>query len=312
MRPSDVPDLRRGGRRRPRHHRQGRACSSRPTASSTSSLDLGFGRCRMVLAARRRRRQPRRGRAPARHDADRDQVPADRRALLRADRPPGRGHRGQGLGRARAAGRPRRRHRRPRRHRPHPRRRTTSRSARRSSICTARLVANRVAHKLRVGRDRRTCVAAARARRSDEDRRGSTGTARARSRSSAAASRDGPDARERRRRGRGDHRRGARRRRRRRCVDLASGSTTPAPERLRVDAEASPPRRACSSPSVARGARVAAREHRGRRRGPARRARADRRSSSPQGQRITVRERAGRPPPASTRPAGAAPTPRAC
>ena len=83
-------------------------------------LDLGYGRCRMVLAGRTGRREPGRVGAPPRDDADRDQVPADRRALLRVDRPPGRTDRGQGLGRAGAAGRPRRRHRRPRRHRPHP------------------------------------------------------------------------------------------------------------------------------------------------------------------------------------------------
>ncbi len=45
-------------------------------------LDLGFGQCRMVLAGRRGRCPPRRGRAPPGNDADRDQVPADRRALL--------------------------------------------------------------------------------------------------------------------------------------------------------------------------------------------------------------------------------------
>ena len=37
------PHLRRGGRRRPRDHRQGRARSSSATAPSTSSLDLGYG-----------------------------------------------------------------------------------------------------------------------------------------------------------------------------------------------------------------------------------------------------------------------------
>ena len=41
-------------------------------------LDLGFGRCRMVLACRRGDRAPGRVRAPAGRDADRDQVPADR------------------------------------------------------------------------------------------------------------------------------------------------------------------------------------------------------------------------------------------
>ena len=52
-------------------------------------LDLGFGRCRMVLAGRSGRRAAGRVRAAIGDDADRDQVPADRRAALRADRAPG-------------------------------------------------------------------------------------------------------------------------------------------------------------------------------------------------------------------------------
>ena len=42
-------------------------------------LDLGFGPCRMVFATVDGRGPGRRGAAPARRDADRDQVPADRR-----------------------------------------------------------------------------------------------------------------------------------------------------------------------------------------------------------------------------------------
>ena len=113
------PDLRRGGRRRPRHHRQGRAAR----AGRPRRLRAGRPRLRALPDGPRgapRGRQPRASRAPPRGDADRDQVPAHRRALLRGDRPPGRGDRGQGLGRAGAAGRPRGRDRRPRRHRPHP------------------------------------------------------------------------------------------------------------------------------------------------------------------------------------------------
>ena len=68
-------------------------------------LDLRYGACRMVLAGAPGRRAPGRGRAPPRGDADRHQVPANRRALLRGDGPPGRGDRGQGLRRAGAAGR---------------------------------------------------------------------------------------------------------------------------------------------------------------------------------------------------------------
>ena len=80
-------------------------------------LDLGFGRCRMVVAARE-------GGDPI-GDALRrlgrvriaTKYPRDRGAPLRRDRAPGRDRRGQGLGRAGAADRPRRRHRRPDRHR---------------------------------------------------------------------------------------------------------------------------------------------------------------------------------------------------
>ena len=47
-------------------------------------LDLGFGGCRMVLASRGRRRPGRRGAAAPGRDARRHEVPAHRRALLRA------------------------------------------------------------------------------------------------------------------------------------------------------------------------------------------------------------------------------------
>ena len=68
-------------------------------------LDLGFGPCVMVVRHRRRARTGRGGAAAPRRDAGRDEVPADRRAPLRAHRPPGRDRRGQGLGRAGAADR---------------------------------------------------------------------------------------------------------------------------------------------------------------------------------------------------------------
>jgi ATP phosphoribosyltransferase len=60
-------------------------------------LDLGYGACRMVLAAREGDGASGIRAPPGRH-ADRHQVPADRRALLRGVRPPGRGDRGEGLG----------------------------------------------------------------------------------------------------------------------------------------------------------------------------------------------------------------------
>ena len=66
---------------------------------------------------RRGRRSRRRGAAPARRHARGDEVPAHRRRLLRAHRPPGGDRRGQGLGRARAADRAGRGHRRPHRDR---------------------------------------------------------------------------------------------------------------------------------------------------------------------------------------------------
>ena len=112
-------DLRRGRRRRRRHHRQGRAARAgrprrlRAARPRLRPLPHGAGRPQGRRAAGRVRAAPG-------DDADRDQVPAHRRALLRGDRPPGRSDRGQGLGRAGAADRPRRRHRRPGRHRPHP------------------------------------------------------------------------------------------------------------------------------------------------------------------------------------------------
>ena len=78
------PDLRRGGSRRPRDHRQGRAArAARPRRVRAPRPRLR----RLPDGARRAqgRREPRRGRAAPRGDADRDQVPADGRALLRAD-----------------------------------------------------------------------------------------------------------------------------------------------------------------------------------------------------------------------------------
>ena len=125
------PHLRRGGRRRPRDHRQGRAAR----AARPRRLRAPRPRLRGLPDGARGapgRREPGRGRAPPRGDADRDQVPAHGRALLRADRPPGRGDRGQGVGRAGAARRARRRDRRPRRHRAGRWPRTSSRCARRS------------------------------------------------------------------------------------------------------------------------------------------------------------------------------------
>ena len=76
-------------------------------------LDLGFGRCLMVLATVAGE-DPRCGGAPpARRHADRDEVPEDRRPPLRADGPPGRDRRGQGLRRAGAPHGARGRHRGP-------------------------------------------------------------------------------------------------------------------------------------------------------------------------------------------------------
>ena len=82
MRPERRADLRRARRRRHRHHRQGRAARA-AEREVYELLDLGFGRCEMVVAAREgddalgealRRLRPR---------PDRDQVPADRRRALR-------------------------------------------------------------------------------------------------------------------------------------------------------------------------------------------------------------------------------------
>ena len=81
-------------------------------------LDLGYGPLHDGAGhARRARTRPREALRRLGVDARRDQVPADRRALLRGDRPPGRDRRGQGLGRARAADRDGRGDRRPHRDR---------------------------------------------------------------------------------------------------------------------------------------------------------------------------------------------------
>ena len=66
-------------------------------------LDLGFGRCTMVMASKAGPRPGRRVAAAPRRHARRHEVPADRRPPPRGDRPPGRDRRGQGLRRAGAA-----------------------------------------------------------------------------------------------------------------------------------------------------------------------------------------------------------------
>ena len=75
---------------------------------------------------------PRRGRATPRGDADRHQVPANRRAVISGGGAAGRGDRGQGLRRARAPGGPRRWDRGPGRHGADAGRERRSRCARRS------------------------------------------------------------------------------------------------------------------------------------------------------------------------------------
>ena len=81
-------------------------------------LDLGYGACRMVLAARRG--DATLDEAERRLGAMRiaTKYPRTAERHFERDRPPGGGDRGQGLGRAGAAGRARRRDRRPGRQRP--------------------------------------------------------------------------------------------------------------------------------------------------------------------------------------------------
>ena len=93
-------------------------------------LDLGYGRCTMVLAGKAGEDTADGVAAPAGGDARRHQVPARGRPPHGGDRPPGRDRRGQGLGRARAADGPGRGDRRPHRHRHHPAREQPRRSAR--------------------------------------------------------------------------------------------------------------------------------------------------------------------------------------
>ena len=106
------PDLRRGRSGRPRYHRQGRADGA-VRARGLRAVDLGYGRCPMVLASVDGRGSRGGGAAAARGRPDRDQIPADRGAPLPRDRSPGGDRRGQGLGRAGAADRARRGDRRP-------------------------------------------------------------------------------------------------------------------------------------------------------------------------------------------------------
>ena len=200
--PLGRADLCRGGRRRPRGHRQGRPARAGPASRSGEGgrevyelLDLGYGRCTMVLASKA-------GPDPALEalrrlgrDAGRHQVPAHRRSSPRGDRPPGGDRRGERLGRARAAHGDGRGDRRPRPRRARRCARTTSWFARRSFECTARLIANPVAHKLKAGADRRAARAGPRADpglppRCPRQRRlrcGSSDSARARSGELAAA-----------------------------------------------------------------------------------------------------------------------------
>ncbi len=80
--PIRRPDLRRGRRRRPRDHRQGRP----PRAGRPRRVRAPRPRLRGLPDGRRRaqgRREPRRERPSPRHDADSDQVPAHHRAPLR-------------------------------------------------------------------------------------------------------------------------------------------------------------------------------------------------------------------------------------
>ena len=113
-------DLRRGGRRRPRDHRQGRARRAgrpRRLRARSTSATAPAGWCSPA-----RRGDDSLGESERRLGAMRiaTKYPRIAERYFERDRPPGRGDRGQGLGRAGAAGRPRRRDRRPRRHRPHP------------------------------------------------------------------------------------------------------------------------------------------------------------------------------------------------
>ena len=118
-------------------------------------LDLGFGCCRMVVAAREGDDplgEPLRRLGRVRIATKYPRIATD---LLRAHRPPGRDRRGQGLGRDRAADRPDRRDRRPDRHRHDARGEPPGDASSRSSTSTARLIANPVAHKLKAARSTR-------------------------------------------------------------------------------------------------------------------------------------------------------------
>ena len=114
-------------------------------------LDLGYGRCRMVVAARE-------GGDPI-GDALRrlgrvriaTKYPRVAARALRRHRPPGRDRGGEGLGGAGAADRPGGRHRRPDRHRARRCAENDLRVVEEIGVCTARLIANPVSHKLKAG-----------------------------------------------------------------------------------------------------------------------------------------------------------------
>ena len=129
-------------------------------------LDLGFGRCRMVVAAPEggdpigELRCGASGRVRIA-----TKYPRIAARPLRGHRPPGGDRRGEGIGRAGAADRPGRRHRGPDGHADARCARTACACVEEIEVCTARLIANPVAHKLkaeeidaiveRVGRDER-------------------------------------------------------------------------------------------------------------------------------------------------------------
>ena len=153
MRPSDVPTYVEAGAADLGHHRQGRAASSSPSATSTSWSTSATAAARWCSRPWLARTPPPRPSAPGRRP-DRDQIPADRHPLLPRDRPPGRDRRGQGLGRARAADRAGRGDRRPHRERGDAKR-ERARGPRGDRVrARRRLIANPVAHKLKAPADR--------------------------------------------------------------------------------------------------------------------------------------------------------------
>ena len=280
--PERRAHLRGARRRRHRHHRQGRAARAGASATVYELLDLGYGHCRMVVAARAGD-DPLGSRCAG--SARCGSRPSTRASPPRTSRDTGRQAEiveVKGSVELGAADRARRRHRRPHRHGPTLR---ENHLVVREEIadCTARLIANPVAHKLKARRSTRWWSGSVRLAREDRaiGRRRARGDAR-RARAAPAGRRGRGRARSSTRCARGGD---AARARAHRALRPAGA----APERAARAAERARGALGALEPDVLRGLRARDRE---RARGGARRELRDagRASSCREGQRVELAE----------------------